>query len=175
MHDPHALSIFHRELISKLEGHVSRCYTFFERGSIYKDKMMFVSVFILLYWSWYLLKLTCLCQNLDGVVTKFSNAELLISAMKFFKSTHGIEKQGNDQSSQKSQLTQPEWWAPRTKEYPSSPSRCDSFCHKTPGYSSPPGNNCFGLVPKTLNCWVSIQSINFSRNPVLALCLITLE
>ena len=97
MHDPHALSIFHRELISKLEGHVSRCYTFFERGSIYKAKMMFFSVFILLYWSWYLLKLTCLCQNLDGVVTEFSNAELLISAMKFFKSTHGIEKQGNDQ------------------------------------------------------------------------------
>ena len=92
MHDPHALSIFHRELISKLEGHVSRCYTFFERGSIYKAKMIFFSVFILLYWSWYLLKLTCLCQNLDGVVTKFSNAELLISAMKFFKSTHGIEK-----------------------------------------------------------------------------------
>ena len=41
MHDPHALAIFHRELISKLEGHVSRCYTFFERGSIYKAKMMF--------------------------------------------------------------------------------------------------------------------------------------
>ena len=60
-----------------------------------KLKWCFFPVFILLYWSWYLLKLTCLCQNLDGVVTKFSNAELLISAMKFFKSTHGIEKQGN--------------------------------------------------------------------------------
>ena len=162
MHDPHALSIFHRELISKLEGHVSRCYTFFERGSIYKAKMIFFSVFILLYWSWYLLKLTCLCQNLDGVVTKFSNAELLISAMKFFKSTHGIEKnrEMTRESSQESQLTLPEWWAPRTKEYPSSPSRCDSFCHKTPGYSSPPGNNCFGLVQKWRSvCWWSLSKI----------------
>ena len=127
-----AIPFLKGDQFTKLKWYFFPCsYCYIDRG-IYWNSLVSVRIWMVLSPSSVMLNFSFLQWNSLSQHMELKNREM------------------TRESSQKSQLTQPEWWAPRTKEYPSSPSRCDSFCHKTPGYNSPPGNNCFGLVQKTL-------------------------